>query len=384
MRLGKGPNCDFPRATTLGPFPPHRHRRGAGFGPAPGRCPAKLQGHAQGVIGGWREPVPVDPGQQGAAQVRPGRLAAARRATLSAVAQTKRQIEAALEQAGMHPRHRFGQNFMIDANLVRLIADSGEIGPEDLVLEAGPGTGTLSEELLQRLGPSGRLLAVEIDRDLAAVLLERFAGEDRFELIQGDALAGKHGLNPILLEEIARARGEGRIVRLVANLPYNIASPLVVELLLAGVGLLAFTVQKEVADRLRAGPADGKEYGPLSVVVQTLADVEVLRTIPPAAFWPRPKIDSSLVRLRRREADPALSGRERSLARFVSAIFTMRRKTLRRGLSDMIPDATAALEAVGLTGEERPEQVPVSTFQQLYLAGGAPEAGPAGGSMRAS
>jgi 16S rRNA (adenine1518-N6/adenine1519-N6)-dimethyltransferase len=299
------------------------------------------------------------------------------------VAQTKRQIEAALEQAGMHPRHRFGQNFMIDANLVRLIADSAEIGPEDLVLEVGPGTGTLTEELLRRVAPPGNVTAVEIDRDLAAGLRERLAAEARFELIEGDALAGKHGLNPAMLQAIDRARVQGRTVRLVANLPYNIASPLVVELLLVGVELLCFTVQKEVADRLRAGPANGKEYGPLSVIVQTLAEVEVLRTIPPEAFWPRPKIDSSLVRLRRREVDAALRGLERPLARFVTAVFTRRRKTLRRGLSGVIPDAAAALGAAGLTGEERPEQVPVTAFQQLYLAGGAPEAGP-GGSTRAS
>src|SRR5690606_39618390 len=110
---------------------------------------------------------------------------------------------------------------MIDANLVRAIAESGEIGPGDLVLEVGPGTGTPTDELLHRVGPQGAVLAVEIDRDLAAALRVRLAEEQRFSLIEGDALAGKHGLNPELADAVAAARARDRTVRLVANLPYN-------------------------------------------------------------------------------------------------------------------------------------------------------------------
>ena len=288
------------------------------------------------------------------------------------MAQTKREIEAVLTAAGMHPRHRFGQNFMIDANLVRLIAEAGEIAPGDLVVEVGPGTGTLTEEIMERLGRDGRLVVVEIDRDLAAALRQRFAADGRVTVIEGDAMAGKHGLHPELLAGIAAAKAGGGRVRLVANLPYSIASPLVVELLLAGVDVLAFTVQKEVAERLRAGPAQGKEYGPLSVVVQTLADAEVLRTIGPTAFWPRPKIDSALVRIRRRDVVAELRGRERDFGRFVSGIFSQRRKTLRKALAPLINEPAPALLAAGLAGEERPEQVDPQTLLKLYLAGGAP------------
>src|SRR5689334_2745389 len=163
------------------------------------------------------------------------------------MAQTKHQIQELLTQAGSQPRHRFGQNFMIDQNLVRIVADAGSIAPGDRVIEVGPGTGTLTEELLSR---GAHVVAVEIDRDLAAALRERHANEPRFELIEGDALSGKHQLNEALLAHINDATGR---TKLVANLPYNIASPLVIELLIAGVELLAFTVQKEVADRLRAG-----------------------------------------------------------------------------------------------------------------------------------
>src|SRR5690349_8185322 len=189
------------------------------------------------------------------------------------MAQTKQQIQALLADAGSAPRHRFGQNFMIDQNLVRLVADAGEIASGDLVVEVGPGTGTLTEELLAR---GGNVVAIEIDRDLAKALRERFAtvpsppgtpgaegqgeggvrgtwnvlhekellvtqhvphstkpphpdplprstgGEGTFRLIQGDALARKHALNEDLLAVIRAATGRPR--RLVANLPYNIAS----------------------------------------------------------------------------------------------------------------------------------------------------------------
>src|SRR5215211_7593586 len=105
--------------------------------------------------------------------------------------QTKRQIQELLTNAGTEPRHRFGQNFMIDQNLVRLVADAGELSADDTVIEVGPGTGTLTEELLAR---AGRVVAVEIDRDLAAMLRVRFGSSEKFQLIEGDALAGKHKL----------------------------------------------------------------------------------------------------------------------------------------------------------------------------------------------
>src|SRR6476661_8700876 len=115
------------------------------------------------------------------------------------MAQTKHEIQALLSAAGTEPRYRFGQNFMIDQNLVRLVAEAGVLTGDDLVIEVGPGTGTLTEELLAR---AGRVVAVEIDRDLAKLLRERFASNAKFELIEGDALAGKHELNPQLVQRI--------------------------------------------------------------------------------------------------------------------------------------------------------------------------------------
>lgn len=280
--------------------------------------------------------------------------------------QTKHQIESILAVAGISPRHRFGQNFMIDGNLVRLVAQAANIEPGDLVIEVGPGTGTLTAELLTR---ARRVLAVEIDRDLAQILQDTLGTDPKFHLIQGDALANKHTLNPALAAEIAAELAAGRRPKLVANLPYNIASPLVVELLIAGCGVLAFTVQREVADRLRAVPGGGA-YGPLSVVTQLLAEVELLRTLPPQAFWPSPNIDSALVRLTRRP-DPggALAARAPALSRFVHAVFSSRRKTLRNALTKVVgPAAAEILAKLNLDPILRPENLTPQQFLAMFDA----------------
>lgn len=259
----------------------------------------------------------------------------------------------------MHPRHRFGQNFMIDGNLVRLVAGAGNVGPGDWILEVGPGTGTLTDELLAR---GARVIAMEIDRDLAAILTRRYAGQTRIEIVEADALAGKHQLNPRLHEAIAEARAAGAACKLVANLPYNIASPLVIDLLIAGTDVLAFTVQKEVARRLVA-PEDSDDYGPLSVMAQLLSRVEILRTLPPQAFWPAPKIDSALVRMTRADRT---AGRAPALGKFVHAIFSSRRKTLRNALKNAGFDPDAALAAASLDGTARPESLSPEKWLELF------------------
>lgn len=276
--------------------------------------------------------------------------------------QSKHDIQDILAQAGSEPRRQFGQNFMIDQNLVRLVADAGVIAAGDLVIEVGPGTGTLTEEILSR---GANVLAVEIDRDLARVLRDKFAEQPRFELIEGDALSGKHELNPDMLAKIkATSRS-----KLVANLPYNIASPLVIEMLIAGVELLAFTVQREVADRLR-GKISTDNYGPLSVMAQLLSKVEVLRTLPPQAFWPAPKIDSALVRMTRKDR---LGDRASKFSRFVQHIFSYRRKMLRKGFAQAGGNV-ATLEKFGIDPQLRPENLTPEQFLQLYDATPPPPA----------
>jgi len=274
--------------------------------------------------------------------------------------QTKKQIQAILAEIGRRPRHQFGQNFLIDGNLLRLVAAAGDVQDGDCIIEVGPGTGSLTEEILAK---AGRVVAVEIDRDLAELLRAKFQDHANFVLIEGDALNGKHSLNPALLADIQTQRS----VKLVANLPYQIASPLVIELLIANVSLLAFTVQKEVGQRLAAA-AGTENYGPLSVMAQLLADVEILRTLPPQAFWPRPKIESALVRMKRRDR---LGEQANQFSRFVHAVFSYRRKMLRKALleadvAESIVDA--ALAATEVSGQIRPERLSPEQWLRLFRA----------------
>jgi 16S rRNA (adenine1518-N6/adenine1519-N6)-dimethyltransferase len=276
--------------------------------------------------------------------------------------QTKHEIESILATAGLKPRHRFGQNFMIDQNLVRIVADAGAIGPGDCVIEVGPGTGSLTQEILSR---GAHVVAVEIDRDLAKLLRGMFEAEKRFELIEGDVLKGKHELNPQLSAWLRLAAKRQQRAKLVANLPYNIASPLVVELLMAGVELLAFTVQKEVAMRMKALAGDD-EYGPLSVMTQMLAEVEIVRTLPPQAFWPAPKVESALVRMERNDRLGKVAG---EFSRFVHQLFSARRKTLRKALSQAGFDASELIDELKLDGNARPETIsPDRLFDLFQLA----------------
>jgi 16S rRNA (adenine1518-N6/adenine1519-N6)-dimethyltransferase len=284
---------------------------------------------------------------------------------------------------------------------VRLVADAGNVAAGDVVVEVGPGTGTLTEELLSR---GAEVIAVEIDRDLARLLRERFVGQERFTLIEGDALSSKHAVNEQLvaaIESSAGATASGsaaapprgcetasgtasanvnvgasetgsvstRPRKLVANLPYNIASPLVIESLILGLDLLAFTVQKEVADRLRAA-AGSDAYGPLSAMAQLLGKVEVLRTLPPQAFWPAPKIDSALVRVTRADQ---LGAEAAAFSRFLSKLFSFRRKTLRKALQQSgVEDAEGVVAGVGLDGQRRPEEFSPGELVRLYRAAAGP------------
>jgi 16S rRNA (adenine1518-N6/adenine1519-N6)-dimethyltransferase len=280
--------------------------------------------------------------------------------------QSKSEIQSLLSSASTHPRHRFGQNFMIDQNLVRVVAGAGQIAEGDVVVEVGPGTGTLTDELLSR---GAEVIAVEIDRDLARLLRERFGGNPRFALIEGDALSSKHALNEELIERVAGSAQAGRPRKLIANLPYNIASPLVIELLIVGVDLLAFTVQKEVADRLRA-PAGSDAYGPLSAMVQLLGRVEVLRTLPPQAFWPAPRIESALVRIVREDR---LGSEAPRFSRFLARLFSFRRKTLRKALVQSgFDDPQPMLDRLALDPQKRPEEFSPEQLLSLYRTLPAP------------
>jgi 16S rRNA (adenine1518-N6/adenine1519-N6)-dimethyltransferase len=204
-------------------------------------------------------------------------------------------IRTLLEQRGLHPKKRFGQNFLHDHNQLRKLIDAADLAPGDVVLEIGPGTGTLTETLLDA---GAQVIAVEIDRDLAALLRETLG--ERITLIEADALDKGRTLNPLIVEAIG-----GRPFKLVANLPYNAASPLITALLLDHPQCTrqSITIQREVADRLVANPHT-KAYGPLGIIVQALAHVERIGVVPASCFWPRPQVVSAMVRITPRPRTP--------------------------------------------------------------------------------
>lgn len=272
--------------------------------------------------------------------------------------QTLKEIQALLSSRGLRPKHRLGQNFLHDQNQLRRILQASGVVMGDCVLEVGPGTGTLTESLLEA---GARVVAVELDRDLESILRERMASySDRFELVMGDALEGKHELNPAMFEALKRIAGTAALpaFKLVANLPYQIASPLLINL--AGsvpeMSLAVVMVQLEVAQRMLAVPG-GKDYGPLSILLQAMCEVELVARLSPGCFWPSPDVDSAVVRLQRRSVpltnDPA------SLGRLLHTLFSKRRKQL-----GAILGRDLAWPA-GVDPKARPEQLMVTQLVEL-------------------
>jgi 16S rRNA (adenine1518-N6/adenine1519-N6)-dimethyltransferase len=239
--------------------------------------------------------------------------------------QTLAEIKNLLDTRGLRPKRSLGQNFLVDHNLIRKLVDASGVKAGDLVLEVGPGTGTMTEELLAR---GCEVVACELDDGLAAMLAERIpdlTGGNHFTLIHRDCLEGKHALAP---EIIAALRN--RPFSLVANLPYGAGTPLMMTLLLdhPACGLMAVTIQREVADRLLAEPGEGggKDYGPLAVIAQVFAHVERIAKAPPECFWPRPDVTSAMVLLRRR-SDP-ITHDAHGLSDLLRDLFAHRRKQL--------------------------------------------------------
>ncbi len=285
------------------------------------------------------------------------------------MSQTLTEIKQLLATHGLHPKHKFGQNFLHDGNHMRRIMDAADLQPGDVVLEVGPGTGALTERLLE---DGAEVVAVEIDTDLEPVLKYRMAGlpngmGERFTLIIGDVLAGKHTINPAVIEPVmARVKAgelgnsEGHF-KLIANLPYNVASPLLANLVVDHPAMsdAVVMIQKEVADRLAAKPGN-KLYGPLGILIQALCEVRTVGTLAPGCFWPAPKVASAVVHLKRRSTpltdDPA------ALSAMLQTLFTKRRKQLGSilGRDATLPD--------GIDPNARPESLSVEQLIALSRA----------------
>jgi 16S rRNA (adenine1518-N6/adenine1519-N6)-dimethyltransferase len=310
--------------------------------------------------------------------------------------QTLSYLRNLFARRGIVPRHRFGQNFLIDLNIHELIARTAELEPIDVVLEVGPGAGALTALLAET---ASAVVAVEIDAAMAQLTREATSGRPNVRVLNVDALAGKHAIHPEVLDNVRAglAVAPDRRLKLVANLPYNVATPIVSNLLVdpdLRPALLVVTIQLELAERMRAAPHT-EAYGALSVLVQALADVEVVRTLPPKVFWPRPKVDSAIVKITPRPEKRAAIGDFGWFLTVLRRVFLHRRKNLRRVLYGLWrdrwtkPEVDALLEGLGLTGQIRAEAMNVEEFiglaqalkQRLGATAAVEPAGPEAGAI---
>lgn len=280
-----------------------------------------------------------------------------------AVLGNPKETIAILNKYGFMFQKKFGQNFLIDSHVLEKIIRAAEITKEDCVLEIGPGIGTMTQYLCES---AGKVIAVEVDKNLIPILTgDTLAGYDNVKVIHADVL--KLDLKRLIQEE-----NGGRPVKVVANLPYYITTPIIMGLFEAGVPLSSVTVmvQKEVADRMQAGPGS-KDYGALSLAVQYYAAPYLAANVPPNCFMPRPNVGSAVIRLTLHETPPVEVADERLLFQIIRASFAQRRKTLVNGLANSPElnyskeEITGFLAACGFPATVRGETLTLSEFARL-------------------
>ncbi len=275
--------------------------------------------------------------------------------------QTLTEIRALLHARGARPRHRFGQNFLHDHNQLRRLVARARVVPGTRVLEVGPGTGTLTETLLEA---GAIVIACEIDPAMSAIVRDRVMpiADGKLDIVEGDCLDGKHHLAASLCAAIDSRFGNEPYL-LVANLPYQAATPLMLNLLTSAPRCsgLFVTIQREVAERLAAAPGS-KAYGPLSVQAQLLAHIDMFAVLPPSCFWPAPEVQSAFVAIERINPPPTHDAI--ALGRFLQRVFSKRRKQLGSVLGREVP------WPAGIDPLMRPEQL--SPQQLLTLAAAHP------------
>ena len=255
---------------------------------------------------------------------------------------------------------KYGQNFLIDPHVLEKIVDAAQITTEDCVLEIGPGIGTMTQYLAES---AREVVAVEIDRALIPILEDTLSAYDNVTVINQDIMK-------VDVQQLVQERNQGRPIKVVANLPYYITTPIIMSLLEKHVPLQSITimVQKEVADRMQVGPGT-KDYGALSLAVQYYAKPEVVANVPANCFMPRPGVDSAVIRLTRYPQPPVEVRDERHMFAVIRASFNQRRKTLANGLANGmgIPreQVVEALEEMGLSATIRGEALTLEQFAQL-------------------
>ncbi|MCI9073480.1 MAG: 16S rRNA (adenine(1518)-N(6)/adenine(1519)-N(6))-dimethyltransferase RsmA [Lachnospiraceae bacterium] len=271
-----------------------------------------------------------------------------------------RNTIAVLQKYNFVFQKKFGQNFLIDPRVLEKIVDAAQITPQDCVLEIGPGIGTMTQYLAES---AREVVAVEIDRALIPILQDTLSAYDNVTVLNQDIMKVDVG-------RIVEERNQGRPIKVVANLPYYITTPIIMGLLENHVPLQSITVmvQKEVAERMQVGPGT-KEYGALSLAVQYYAMPEVVAHVPANCFMPRPNVDSTVIRLTRYQEPPVEVADEKYLFALIRASFNQRRKTLANGLLGGMglprEQVVAALEEMGLPASARGEALTLEQFARL-------------------
>ena len=249
-----------------------------------------------------------------------------------------------------------GQNFLVDDSVPRDIVLGAEVDENDLVIEIGPGVGTLTAQLLNK---AKKVVAIELDSDLIPILTEELGNNPKFTLIHNDAL--KVDFNEII--------GEEKSVKLVANLPYYVTTPIIVKLLKENYNFKSLTImiQKEVAERMNAEPGN-KDYGALSLLVQYYCNTSIVRKVPPQCFIPRPKVDSIVIRLDRLQEPKVKVENEKLFFDIIRSSFNMRRKTLWNGVKNIglsKENLELAFEEAGVDPKRRGETLTIEEFAML-------------------
>ncbi|MCI7129898.1 MAG: 16S rRNA (adenine(1518)-N(6)/adenine(1519)-N(6))-dimethyltransferase RsmA [Lachnospiraceae bacterium] len=269
---------------------------------------------------------------------------------------------AVLQKYNFHFQKKFGQNFLIDTHVLERIISEAGVTKKDFVVEIGPGIGTMTQYLCEA---AGAVAAVEIDKNLIPILHDTLSEYDNVEIINEDILK-------VDISALAMKKNGGRPIKVVANLPYYITTPIIMGLFESHVPIESITVmvQKEVADRMQCGPGS-KDYGALSLAVQYYAKPEIVANVPPNCFMPRPNVGSAVIRLTRHENPPVEVQDEKLMFRLIRASFNQRRKTLVNGLknaSDLSytkEQIEVAIEAIGQPLTIRGEALTLEQFALL-------------------
>ena len=269
---------------------------------------------------------------------------------------------AVLQKYHFYFQKKFGQNFLIDTHVLERIIEESKISKEDCVLEIGPGIGTMTQYLAEN---AKEVIAVEIDKELIPILEDTLKDYDNVTIINGDILK-------VDINQIVKEKNKGESIKVVANLPYYITTPIIMGLFESHVPLKSITimVQKEVADRMQVGPGT-KDYGALSLAVQYYAKPEIVANVPPNCFMPRPNVGSAVIRLTRYEKPPVEVNNEKYMFSLIRASFNQRRKTLVNGLLNAgnlnvtKEEITGALVQMSLSLTIRGEALTLDQFATL-------------------